>query len=380
MSSFGVQNHDTMLRQAFYTFCDSEDSSDMKFIGKDGSVNCHKIVILKVFPRLKTIFCKFCSESHENVVIIFPEVDKDVIKKARDDLYLFGDTSAIAKLFSKILGNDRQDNFVKVEELEEGHIFNEHDDLSDNESLALMEEVNDDVVSTNTLEKGEGNIVANEEDNKRTDIKSCMIQDNVAPMVYDCPHCSFKTFVGSYMKNHITKEHGNFNKDSSTDHSATEIVKMNPKEALKSKKTKATLSCKLCNAFFKTRNDLKFHKKEQHNPDNEIPCPSCDQLFLSKREVKKHIDEIHFPVYSCETCNAEFKVKKELRTHITEAHAMEEEYPCDVCSKQFKKKNLKQHIMSHQRGRELKYACDSCDFRSQTKIGLVVHTKKEHEQ
>ena len=103
MSSFGVQNHDTMLRQAFYTFCASEQNSDMKLVGRDGFVNCHKIVILKVFPKLKNIFCKYCSESHENVVIVFPEVDQAIIRKARDDLYLFGDTSSMIKLFKDVI-------------------------------------------------------------------------------------------------------------------------------------------------------------------------------------------------------------------------------------------------------------------------------------
>ena len=99
MSSFGNQSHDTMLRQAFYNFCSFEDTSDMRLVGDDGIVNCHKIVILKVFPNISTILCSTCDESHDPITIIFPNVSVKVLKKARDDLYLFGDISAIETLF-----------------------------------------------------------------------------------------------------------------------------------------------------------------------------------------------------------------------------------------------------------------------------------------
>ena len=91
MSPYRTQNHDAMLRQAFYSFCDSEDTSDLKLVGKDGFWNCHKLIVLKVFPQLQDLFCKHVLNNHETPVIIFPDVGQSFIKKARDDLYLFSD-------------------------------------------------------------------------------------------------------------------------------------------------------------------------------------------------------------------------------------------------------------------------------------------------
>merc|ERR1712086_446909 len=98
------------------------------------------IVILKVFPKLKNIFCKYCSESHENVVIVFPEVDQAILRKARDDLYLFGDTSSIYKLFKDVIDDaiDIQ-NMIKEEEYE-GNIEQDVD-----ETVELTSALNSDV-------------------------------------------------------------------------------------------------------------------------------------------------------------------------------------------------------------------------------------------
>ena len=414
MSSFGQQNHDTMLRQAFYTFCSSENSSDMKLVGKDGFVNCHKIVILKVFPKLKTIFCNYCTESHEDIVIMFPEVDQNLLRKARDDLYLFGDMSTMDTLFKSMKHDDNITNkqdLIKEEEyegdLQQVYYSIETDKIlnSNHDNEAIMDdtvhEVDGTFIENTSLIETRlfGDTDKREAEREAEPTKMVEDEDNAAPMVYECDICHYKTFVGSYMKTHIQKEHAEEEGDSSENQiekrsrellckicdmkfksrSEINIHTMNEHDiAKKSKKQKKLFRCDVCADSFLSKRDLKVHTIDLHVPIKSFECDSCNDVFKSKKDLKGHTNEKHSH-FSCESCGDEFQMKKELKAHINEKHTVEEEYPCTICAKQFKKQYIKQHMLSHTKIRDLKYSCQVCEFRSLTKIGLVVHKKKEHE-
>ena len=183
------------------------------------------------------------------------------------------------------------------------------------------------------------------------------------------------------MKKHIKKEHGENEKEFSEKNAEGKtIALMNNDEIVKTKmkKKKATIACKVYKAFFISRTDLKIHQLDQHSSEKIIACESCTDMFSSKKDLKLHISDIHSG-YPFELCGDRFKIKKELKAHKTEKHTVAEEYPCCVCTKQVKKNHLRQHMMNHTTVRELKYSSQECDFRSLTKIGLVVHVNKQQE-
>ena len=59
---------------------------------------------------------------------MFPEVDQVHIRKARDDLYLFGDTSAMVKLFMNVIPNVSERELEKEEEYE-GELEHVYDEI-----------------------------------------------------------------------------------------------------------------------------------------------------------------------------------------------------------------------------------------------------------
>ena len=125
-------------------------------------VNCHKIMLLQVFPLLQSLLCKYCTEGHEDIVIIFPGVGEAQIKQARDDLYIFGDNSAMQKLFENVLDDkDLDDNvqhFIMEEDCEGEQVYICDIDVASTETRdILMRDMHNSYVNcvTTTLKQKE---------------------------------------------------------------------------------------------------------------------------------------------------------------------------------------------------------------------------------
>ena len=54
----------------------------------------HQLVLLAALPQLVDLLCDLCKSGHSDLVFIFPNLNVTEIEKARDNLYLYDDTSA----------------------------------------------------------------------------------------------------------------------------------------------------------------------------------------------------------------------------------------------------------------------------------------------
>ena len=76
-------------------YLNSENSSDLKFITKDGILFAHKLVIVSNIPAFKDFLCVRCLESHESITVFLQDWESEVLELALKDLYLKGDGNTL---------------------------------------------------------------------------------------------------------------------------------------------------------------------------------------------------------------------------------------------------------------------------------------------
>ena len=59
----------------------------------------HQLVLLAALPQLVDLLCDLCKSGHSDLVFIFPDLNVSEIEKARDNLYLYDDTSDLQEVF-----------------------------------------------------------------------------------------------------------------------------------------------------------------------------------------------------------------------------------------------------------------------------------------
>ena len=79
--------------------CDSKFCPDVIIQTQDGKVFMHKIVLVAAISGFDKMFCDHCVESHENILIVVPEVTKDEVQAAVDELYTTGKGESVVNLF-----------------------------------------------------------------------------------------------------------------------------------------------------------------------------------------------------------------------------------------------------------------------------------------
>ncbi|CAH1793093.1 unnamed protein product [Owenia fusiformis] len=105
--------------------------------------------------------------------------------------------------------------------------------------------------------------------------------------------------------------------------------------------------CDLCDKTFKSRANLRLHKRGVHEQATEVfQCDQCPQMFYIKHRLNRHILS-HSKPFVCTYCNQRFGYKKYLTQHVR-IHTGEKPYKCSMCGVGFRQKNsLNVHNKSH---------------------------------
>ena len=59
----------------------------------------HRLVLLAALPQLVELLCDLCKGGHSDLVFVLPDLNVTEIEKARDNLYLYDDTSYLREVF-----------------------------------------------------------------------------------------------------------------------------------------------------------------------------------------------------------------------------------------------------------------------------------------
>ena len=137
--------------------------------------------------------------------------------------------------------------------------------------------------------------------------------------------------------------------------------------------------CDNCSKIFKSKWDLKRHKRT-HSNHRPHRCPHCQKRFKLLGNLKVHIKRHNnVKMYKCDHCSMAFVSSSERTSHIR-THTHEQPFACLICSKRFSLKgNLTKHQSVHN-GLRL-HKCASCTksfvSTSDLKRHKRVHTKEK---
>ena len=120
------------------------------------------------------------------------------------------------------------------------------------------------------------------------------------------------------------------------------------------KSPKEELKCQICEAKFKTNQQMNLHMTSVHEERKPHTCECCERSFSMKQSLDKHIAYVHggkkrLPLHKskahCVICNEEFSSKKYLSEHVSAIHEEKILFNCEICNKGFKWGNsYKVHI------------------------------------
>ena len=135
--------------------------------------------------------------------------------------------------------------------------------------------------------------------------------------------------------------------------------------------------CPDCQEQFVTRRALWNHKIQKHNPGNlGLPCDLCDRRFVSKTALEEHINT-HTGIRSfvCFACSKGFLHRGSLDRHMKRC-VDAEDYTCSRCSKSFSSATvLKDHIEGVH-DNIAKWACKHCGKKFTWRHSRIRHEEK----
>lgn len=195
---------------------------------------------------------------------------------------------------------------------------------------------------------------------------------------YSCEHCGDSYLFRMGFNQHMLQKHKIHLKDIDYVKYSSKIIVKQPKRfpALirMSRNISSDMSCLICKQSFKSKDDLKEHRKIHKT----YVCHMCGAAFMKKGYLADHIVK-HFShrEYVCEICNASFKQRHALTTHRN-CHKTFRDQTCEICGTSFKDKNtLRTHIkLKHTDDRN--YACSKCSFTFKLKSFLNKHFLRKH--
>ena len=79
--------------------------------------------------------------------------------------------------------------------------------------------------------------------------------------------------------------------------------------------------CGICNAEFKSRSGLFYHKASAHE-GKKIKCVFCTDSFATKQNMNRHVDLIHknkMP-FKCELCDYSSLQNSNVKRHVKTKH------------------------------------------------------------
>jgi len=137
--------------------------------------------------------------------------------------------------------------------------------------------------------------------------------------------------------------------------------------------------CDICQATFKTKANLKVHKKNIHD-SVKVSCNICAFISSNKAALKRHMKIVHSEEksVSCDICNASFKGENYLKIHKQNVH-QSMKVACELCG--FLSSNpsaLSKHIKFKHSNTRINLQCDKCEFSHWNKYTLQTHIQDKH--
>ena len=139
-------------------------------------------------------------------------------------------------------------------------------------------------------------------------------------------------------------------------------------------------SCGQCDEKFVLRGNRDSHHRRKHLKTKNVPCPQCDKLFCEPSDVKKHIVQVHsdYRPYQCDMCPAKFKRNSGWRTH-RKSHLSAKNFECPICHKRFKHRRALEYCLTkHAEPLGPKFPCSLCGAVLNTKHGRKAHMNNVH--
>ena len=131
---------------------------------------------------------------------------------------------------------------------------------------------------------------------------------------------------------------------------------------------------------FTFRNHIKKHEKDDHKREgDDYLCLKCEYKTSTLTGIKLHIGKIHptLSKYKCDLCDYSSDSQNKLRKHEESKHIEHLPYSCDICGKKFKYVGSVALHNKRQHGDD-KFDCDMCEFSTVAKNSLQSHVNSIH--
>lgn len=134
--------------------------------------------------------------------------------------------------------------------------------------------------------------------------------------------------------------------------------------------------CDICQEGFRTKSELKFHRRS-HLPDNQqYKCDLCPFIFLERSTLSSHKESHNQEKrFNCNICGLRYKSKESVARHKKAFHATPESTVCDICGDNYSSiDTLKVHERNvHQIEIRTSFQCQVCDKYYSTRRNLERH-------
>lgn len=134
-------------------------------------------------------------------------------------------------------------------------------------------------------------------------------------------------------------------------------------------------TCYICNALFKTRDELFFHGLVHSTFSGFYKCNICSSVLKDRNFVRLHVSKHNYLRSKCPLCPRTFCSPSYLHQHTKHEHEGVK-YKCPHCNKSYTQgSNLKQHMLSHE---GIYFTCYHCDKNFTHRALLVRHMGKHN--
>ena len=136
--------------------------------------------------------------------------------------------------------------------------------------------------------------------------------------------------------------------------------------------------CEECPLRFVQNSELTRHKRNRHTKELLYKCEVCEERFKSLVLKNMHEDREHDIEVHCKLCNAVFYKKIDLRHHKRTVHGSEQmiknAFSCDTCFRVFSSnEQLTRHKVQHK-----SHVCVICHLKLATSLDLRSHKRSVH--
>lgn len=142
------------------------------------------------------------------------------------------------------------------------------------------------------------------------------------------------------------------------------------------------LLCDICHKCFRTKNDLKYHRRSHLPASEQFKCNLCPFIFLESSTLRNH-KETHNPEkrFKCEFCGINYKTKDTLGRHKKVLHALSgSSIACDICGITYSSMDsLTVHKRNvHKVEKRICFQCQVCHKNYSTRNNLERHQIRQN--